>query len=203
MINLQAILCALLGWIAILLTGCYAAAPEKQPAGLTHTEQAIGHLKWEITEAITGKILGQGQREIQLKDVVFNSGNLIAKQISLSDHFILSMAESPSPGKADKKGFGLSIKRDDLEKVFSWEWFIVNYEDHAYKLQEEGSLRIKLAHVGSGWEVTNTEFLSDASLRAFIAGEDVPDKPRWRVKILKGSFVRWPSLVNGAIVPNN
>jgi hypothetical protein len=163
----------------------------------------IGHLRWEITEGATGKVVGAGQREIQLKDVVFKAGQLMLKMISLSDHFILGMAEAPSPTKAEKKGFGLSISRDDAENVFSWEWFIVNYEDHAYKLQETGSVRIKLAQVGSGWEVTSTEFLDDTSLRALIAGEDEPDRPRWRVRILKGSFVRWPSLVNGAVVPNN
>jgi hypothetical protein len=191
-----------LGWIAILLTGCSAIAPEKQPPD-TNPKQVIGKLKWEITEGATEKVLGRGEREILLQEVVFKEQKLISKQIPLSDHFILSMAESPSPSKAEKKGFGLTVTRDDVEKCFSWDWFIVNYEDHAYKLQEAGSLRIKLAQVGSGWEVTRTEFLDDASLRTFIVGESIPDKPTWRVKIFKGSFVRWPSRVNGTVVPNN
>lgn len=182
--------------------GCQAAKPAADP---TDPEQLIGSLQWEITEAATGKILGEGRRQIRLKDVAFSVSKLTRKQIPLSDRFVLGMAESPDRNKADKKGFGLILQRDDLEKVASWEWFIVNYEDHAYKLQEEASLRIRLAKVGAGWEVTRTEFLSDASLRAMAFDTDRPPdafRPTWRARIFKGSFVNWPSLVDGKAVAN-
>ena len=77
----------------------------------------------------------------------------------------------------------------------------MNYEDHAYKLQEDGSLRLKIAAVGSGWDVTRTEFLSHVSLRGALISEG-PEHPKWRVKIFKGSVIRWPSLVNGTVVAN-
>ena len=185
----------------LLAAGCQAAPPEKPLP--TELEQVIGSLQWEITEVATNKTLGKGQKQVLLKDVEFTESNLTLKKIPLDQHFILGLAESPSKIQAEKKGFALTIGRDDVEKVFSWEWFVVNYEDHAYKLQEEGSLRIKIVQVGSGWEVSRTEFLSDASLRALVAGEDRPEQPRWRVRILKGSFVRWPSWVNGRAVAND
>jgi hypothetical protein len=195
--------CTTFGWILLLLNCCNSAPKEKPSTVGTEKENVIGSLKWEITETATGKILGGGQQEIQLKEVAFKVGEGTLKQIPLGNHFVLGMVESSPASKTEKKGFGFTMTRDDLEKVFSWEWFIVNYEDHAYKMQEQGSLRIKIAQVGSGWEVTRTEFLSDVSLRASVIGEDLPDKPRWRIKIFKGSFVQWPSLVDGKVVVNN
>lgn len=196
----RVIVCAALGGLFLLLSSGCQGTPKEKPAAASDPEQVIGSLRWEITETATGKILGEGRREILLKEVAVTGGDLTIKQIPLSDHFVLGMAESSSPTKAEKKGFGLTLRRDDAEKLFSWDWFTVNYEDHAYKLQEEGSLRIKIGNAGSGWEVTRTEFLSDVSLRAFIVGEKLTDRPKWRVRIFKGSLVRWPSLVNGIVV---
>jgi hypothetical protein len=188
--------------VFLLAGGCSAVPPVKPAPVRTDPEQVIGSLQWEISEGATDKILGKGQKQILLQDVQFTVASLTLKKVSLDQHFFLGMAESPSKNLAEKKGFGLTIGRDDLEKVFSWEWFVVNYEDHAYKLQENGSLRIKMAQVGPGWEVTRTEFLSDVSLRAMIAEEGGPDNPKWRVRILKGSFIRWPSLLDGRAVAN-
>jgi len=192
--------------LALLLSnGCQAAPSEKPAAVETGGETVLGSLQWEITEPATKTILGQGRREIRLKDVSFKEGNdAILKQIPLSDHFVLNLVESPSPALAEKKGFGLMLSRDDRNDVFSWDWFVVNYEDHAYKLQEGGSLRLKIAKVGTGWEVTRVEFLSDVSLRAVLVGStNPPDDPKWRLKIFKGSVIRWPSMVNGVVVAGN
>jgi hypothetical protein len=187
--------------VLLLSGGCRAGAPA---VAETDPEQIIGSIKWEITEAPTGKVIQTGDRQIRLKEVVFSVHKLTEKRIALSDHFRLGIAESPDRSKADKKGFGLTFTRDDRDKLVSWEWFTVNYEDHAYKLQEEGSLRIKIAQVGSGWEVTRMECLSDLSLRAFeVRDERLPEHPTWRARIFKGSFVRWPSLVEGKVVVND
>lgn len=187
----------------VLLAGCQAAAPPPAVVAPTAPEQVIGSLQWEITDAESEKVLGQGRRDIQLGEVAFLERKFIFKRIVLSDHFYLNMAESPSPSLKEKKGFGLTLGRDDNNQIFSWEWFVVNYEDHAYKLQEDGSLRIKMAQVGSGWEVTRTEFLSDVSLRAVVSPDGRADRPTWRVRILKGSTIRWPSMVNGVPTANN
>ena len=195
---------ATFGLMVVLLSGgCRGESPEKPAAAETDPEQIIGSLKWEITEASTGKIIEAGDRQIRLKEVVFSVGKLTEKRIALGNHFLLGMAESPARSQADKKGFGLIFIRDDRDKLFSWEWFTVNYEDHAFKLQEAGSLRIKIAQVGAGWEVTRTECLSDISLRAFeLVEERMPEQPTWRARIFEGSFVRWPSLVEGRVVAN-
>ncbi len=90
----------------------------------------------------------------------------------------------------------MQVIRND-KFTFSWEWFIVDSESHATKLQEIGELAITVSRVGPGWEVTRTEFLSDVSFRVIPFPKGDPKNPTWRVKIFKGSIITWPSIVKG------
>jgi len=193
--------CATTGFILLLVSCGRPAAPaEGSGVGESDPEQVIGLLTWEITETATGRILGSGHRTLRLKEVSVKRGEATIKRIPLDGQFILCLADRPDGTRAEKKGFALVLARDDVEGVISWEWFNVDQEDHATKLQESGQLGIKVGEVGPAWEVTRTEFLSPVSLRAALIGEDPPAKPRWRVKIAQGSAVRWPSLVDGKLV---
>jgi hypothetical protein len=84
-------------------------------------------------------------------------------------------------------------------RTFSWEWFVIDNEKHATKLQESGELRIRATKVGQGREIVYTEFLSDVSFR-ILSVDDPVMSPKWRVKVVKGSLVRWPSVANGKLV---
>jgi len=57
--------------------------------------------------------------------------------------------------------------------------------------------------INSRWEMARTEFLSDVIFRVNHIGQgDTPENyPKWRVTILKGSYVNWPSLVGDTVVP--
>ena len=73
--------------------------------------------------------------------------------------------------------------------------------DHrAAKIQESGELGIDVLPVGSEWEITRTEFLTDISFRVARLSIDPPELPSWRVFVLKGSTIAWPSLINGEVV---
>ncbi len=170
-------------------------------------ERELGKLSWVITEEATGRVLGEGSQAVRLKDVSFEEsatpqGPLVQKSIRLTTPFRLNLPEFPGepPGECD--GFGVTAKREDVQ-TFCWEWFTVNQPGHATKLQESGELAIRRGQTGAGWELVRTEFLTDVSLRVIRmdAAAD-PRKPEWRVKILKGSSIEWPSQVNGEILPN-
>ena len=69
------------------------------------------------------------------------------------------------------------------------------------KLQESGKLRIQSKQVGQGWDLVYTEFLSNVSFRVGRHGDN-PMKPKWRVLVLKGSAIHWPSVLDGKLLPN-
>lgn len=164
---------------------------------------SIGFVKWEITAPSSGSTLGEGEREVEISDVEVRvlkedrTGSCYQKLIPLSDHFRLGIAEFP---KLRKRGFGMVANRDDFP-TFCWEWFTVRSEARAAKHHEHGELDIHVAEVGSGLEVVRTEFRTDVSFRVIIFGEDFR-LPKWRVNILKGSSINWPSLIDGKLKPN-
>ena len=174
-------------------------------------DKEIGSLKWEIREEATGKILASGDRPVRLKDVTIQDIGAVGiagsrretpKRINLTDQFTLEMAEFPAANLSDKSGFGMVVRKTDIQS-FSFEWFNVSDSKHAVKLQEAGELGIDLKQVGTDWEITRTEFTSDVSLRVIRMGVDPPGSPPyWRVNISKGSNITWPSIVNGTVVPN-
>lgn len=164
-------------------------------------EEVIGSLKWVITEGNGTKVLGQGEKSVSRKDVtsefidsfgVPGARKLEEVQVPLSEHFMFGLADSTSDGPS---GFGLFTGRND-ERTFCWEWFSVARKDRATKLQETGELKVRFDDVGGSTKIGRTEFLTDVSFRVMRMSELRPDQPRqptWRVKILKGSWMEWPT----------
>lgn len=101
--------------------------------------------------------------------------------------------------------------KDETTPTFSWEWFTVNgSREYAAKIQEGGRLRIGVERGRSGWEIGYTEFLTDVSLRMKAQDEGGPFEatrsewgPRWRIRIIKGSRVAWPSVDERADAGSN
>ncbi len=172
--------------------------------------EIIGSLDWTITECATGTILAQGRTEPALGEVSINTlegpdGILAMKQFPLTDGFTFGV----STGLTDNMGligFALVARRTD-ERSFCWEWFNVDNERHAKKIQETGELAVVTDNPNGQWQIVRTEFLTDVSIRVMQrqedgSGEDGPDMtPTWRVLVRRGSWVNWPSLVNGVVTP--
>jgi len=179
-------------------------------------DKPIGSIVWAIHEVQSGKLIDEGRSTVRLKDVSLQDrpaltppgnsrvpppGRGVPKTLRLNNQFTLEMAEYPSAKKSGKSGFGLVVRRSDV-LTFSWEWFVVKTDLRAEKLQEIGELGIDLTQVGTEWEVTRTEFLTDVSFRVSRMNVDQPGNFSWRVTIFKGSTITWPSLVNGRVVAN-
>jgi hypothetical protein len=187
----------------LILCGC-GKAPTSMPSTPTGANSKIGHVAWVIYDGPSMKEIGRGEKDVLLKDVSIESvgQGMMKKQISLSDHFRLVCAEIPKSNANDLVGFGLSPDRDD-KGTFSWEWFNVDRTGHGRKIQEEGEINFQQRKTANGWEIILMEFPTDISCRMieFNAGAN-PLKPQWRLNILKGSTITWPSLVNGQVVAN-
>jgi hypothetical protein len=171
-------------------------------------DRIVGKLNWVVREVDTGKTIADGGREVRVRDVRIEKVSatddpFFPKKIWFNMDFYLEMSEFPQAERSGKEGFGLNVNRRFLD-TFCWEWFNIDSDNHATKLQESGELAIDIKKVNSQWEITRTEFLSDVTLRAFPRGAIASvDKPKWRVTILKGSYVNWPSLIGKTVVPNN
>jgi len=81
--------------------------------------------------------------------------------------------------------------------------FTIDREEHATKLQETGELNFDAKKVDSRWEISRTDFLTDVTFRVKLYETDGHKSyPKWRITILKGSYVSWPSLVGDTVIPN-
>lgn len=205
---------------AFLLSGLVAfetALPqlsECQPGLSTAPGQnpVIGMLDYEIVQTSPYTSLRSGRMTVRLMDVQIKSSiasdgsQVFHKLIPLGPSLSLEQPEFSTTRKAER-GFGLSVERTDMKTV-CWEWFSVDGPTHAKKLQETGELGFRVAKVGGIWQKVRTDFLTDISMRLWrdagtpdgFPKEKVP--PVWRVKIRKGSYIKWPCLVNGRIVLN-
>jgi hypothetical protein len=179
---------------ALLLVGCGVGVWAAQAKGKAHAkpgDKVVGHLKWEITDTKTGKVIGKGDRKVKRADItiaeVGGAGERLDKeQIQLGNHFSMTLANGASNGD----GFGLTADRDDVP-TFAWEWFEVQLPATGTKLQEDGKIQLKWKGKPGG-RIAGTLFLTDVSLRV-IRTSDSPDAdPVWRVKIFKGSTIDWP-----------
>lgn len=179
----------LLAILVILLCLCGAQKT------LAESGAKIGSVFWVVTEGDTSTVVAKGQKSLVSSDVVIiNKGTLKDKQIALNEHFSFSLADGvDSPKTESGDGFGLTGNRDGPDKLFSWDWFEVDGKGHAKKLQESGEIAYVCKQIGTGGEITSTEFLTDVSIRVKRLEDGPGAKPRWRIKILKGSMIRWPS----------
>jgi hypothetical protein len=112
-----------------------------------------------------------------------------------------SFALSVTPKWDPSRGFGLVALKSDDEELFSWDWFHVDRRGHAVKLQESGERSFSTGRTDSGIDIIRTEFLTDVSLR-LAKLKELPCNLRWRIRILAGSVIYWPSLVHHVVLPN-
>jgi len=194
---------SLLPFVALLaiITLCGSVPAQRK---YTEPEKIAGQIKWIAREAATGKTIDTGTMTIHVRDIKVERKSsededpFFSKRIDLNRDFYFEMAEFPKTDLADLEGFGLVIEHRNL-RTFCWEWFNVDRGKHAIKLQETGELSFDTKKVGARWEMTRTEFLTDVTFRIELYETD---DPKWRVTILKGSYVNWPSLVGDTVTPN-
>ena len=166
----------------------------------------VGRLKWVITDEALSKVISQGERDVKLTEIKLfemsaDALSIVRKTITLSDGFSISFAGQFAESKSEIGGFGFTADREP-EQLFSWEWFKVAGDTRATKLQESGELGIQFGEVGGKWEIIHTEFLTDVSFRLMELTGQPRGSPKYRIKILKGSAITWPSLMSGKAVAN-
>jgi hypothetical protein len=182
-----------------------AALDAREKKYTSDSTQKIGQLDWEIVECASGTTVAAGNGPVLAKDIVISEDKDLGGSVSfdkclhLDKGFSITMAEFPEASRADVTGFGITADRDG-EETFSWEWFDVDRESHAVKRQESGDLEFSVANVGQRWEVARTTFASDVSLRIDPRGGAWRNKPTWRIKVRKGSYVIWPAVLDGRVI---
>jgi hypothetical protein len=123
------------------------------------------------------------------------------KKVRLNNDFSLVMLAFPQAERPVAEGFVMTADHRFLP-TSCFEFFKFDGENHATKSEGTGELAFDYSKVNSAWEMSRTEFLSDVTFRINLIGSENPqDFPKWRVTILKGSFVNWPSLVGDTVVP--
>ena len=173
----------------------------------SESSQEIGVLTWEIVECKTKATLSCATRTVLARDVTITSnrdaagGVTFDKRIDLEGGFYIELVECPEDSPSDLTGFALNADRDKVH-TFSWDWFDVESESRAVKIQESGELAFTQVAVGSRWEVGRTEVTSPVSLRVYLFGitSGPPAEPEWRVQLAKGSYVTWPSVVDDLVI---
>ena len=163
----------------------------------------IGTIKWRINDVELGSIVAEGTKQVLLGEVTITtiegpSTNLASKSIPLTDDFSLSLSTSRS-GKAKVVGFALKGERTDLQ-TFSWDWFNVDGPKHATKIQEPGEMRFAITRSASLWEIAETEFLTDVSVRISRINLQNPEPiTSWRIEVEQGSHILWPCVVGDTV----
>jgi hypothetical protein len=193
--------------LGLLMAGC-ASTKNKY----LNPDQLIGSLSWEIMDATTKQTLDKGSTSVRVKDVQISNnassnhakqGGYFQKSIALNKNFSLSIHEFPETSAYTREGFGLTIN-DGNPLTFCWEWFNLDNEKHATKLQGAGEIGITMQKVSVGREITKMEFLSDVIFRVSVGSSNQSqDRPKYLITILKGSWVIWPSLIGNTITPND
>jgi len=150
------------------------------------------------------RIVEEVEKLDEAKEVV---STLYEKSIQLSPTYVLSFADNPAQHPI--MGFGLSGDIGRLPKgveacrlTSSWEWFNVVSAGKAAKLQESGELSFEQAETACGEEIVRMVFETDVSIRIKKQRSAKTDEPAWRIRVLRGSEICWPSLVGGEIVSN-
>lgn len=162
----------------------------------------LGTLKWRIFDVELGRIVAEGTKHVVLGEVTITTiigpnTNFASKSVRMTDDFNLSLSTSRS-GNATIGGFALKGERAD-QQMFSWDWFDVDGPRHATKIQETGELRFAITRSGSLWEIVETEFLSDASVRIAKFGENPVENISWRIEVEQGSHILWPCVVGDSV----
>ncbi len=166
----------------------------------------LGSIQWEAfekgrKEPVAGGSLSPVLGQSAIK-VIGGDKSLVVKSLPLNEQFSLSVSDSVSDDEDEGSGFALQAERIG-EMTFCWEWFVVDAEGHAKKLQESGELEFERIDIGGLTQFTRVKFLKDVSLR-LIKMESQTDSPDWRVNIANSSIIVWPCLIDGEVrLPNS
>ncbi|SEQ28214.1 hypothetical protein [Microlunatus flavus] len=176
---------------------------------LAHGERVVRPTEFEvmITQARPVPRLSRlrlGPKEVAgdlLSWVVWRGRARSTRRLRLDDGFWLVLQQHPGPTLP--LGMALQATRDG-EDTFCWEWFDTDgTPTTATKLKEAGALTLELEPDAHGnHEVVSTTFATDVSLRLRADGGRDRSGPRYRVRVLAGSVVRWPRADDGVrLVP--
>jgi hypothetical protein len=197
--------------LALGLSSCnpLGMLPVDERTFRSDSDEIVGRLTWRIVDCQRGDtVLADSQplfaRDVAITQMTQRDGSInFDKRIELGEGFYFTLAEFPETSAEDLGGFGLMAGCGDGD--FSWEWFDLVSASHARKLQESGDLKIAHVQVGTRWELGRMDFESDVSLRVYDEGlaNVARNRPHWRIRIERGSYVQWPSVVNGNVVTYN
>jgi hypothetical protein len=174
-------------------------------------EKIVGKLSWVIREAATGKTLDEGAKDLRIKDIIVKKSIVkdssdynrlhFHQSIRLNKGFYLARLVYPQADRSFTQ-FGLRMEHRTRPTV-CYEMFNIDGEHHATKSEESGEMAFDIGQVNSNWEITRTEFLSDVAFRMNLLEDPKVQEnyPKWRVTILKGSYVNWPSVIGDTVVP--
>jgi hypothetical protein len=156
---------------------------------------SMGEIKWAIYGNGKTALVASGERVLAASDFEIRkiTSGQYSKRITLTAPFFFALSETGRDLGEEKGGFGLTGGRTD-EKLFSWEWFNIDKPGHAVKIQENGEVNFTAHKTSFGLEIDRLDFPVDISLRTFNKADWLPINPRWRITILKGSWVRWPAV---------
>jgi hypothetical protein len=196
--------------LALGLCSCHPLAmlPVNEQTFRSDSAEVVGQLGWDIVDCEHGITVSAGSRPLLVRDVVIaretsgDGSETFDKRIDLDQSFYVTLAEFPEQTADDVGGFALMSGRGAGNS--SWEWFDLESATHARKRQETGELTVAYVPVGPRWELGRTLFDTDVSLRVYDGGiiDVARNKPRWRIRIQKNSYIEWPSVLDGVIVVN-
>jgi hypothetical protein len=168
-------------------------------------EKIIGSLSWAIYEAFSGAIVDRGNGPIRVRDISIREqgsdpNSQVRKVLALNNRFSLIMSDPVTEWAANKEGLTFTVQHTDFQ-TSAYERFRIQTPVLARHTQDPVELGIAITEVApKRWEATRTEFLTDFSIEVSHSNMVPRGSPYWRVVILKGSHVNWPSLLNGKTV---
>jgi hypothetical protein len=168
-------------------------------------EAIVGSISWIIYEAFSGNVIDRGGGAVRARDILLEERGVapnlsLRKSIALNDRFSLTMSEEATEWRNGKTSFTFTARHADYQ-TSSYANFRIQSPDLAERPPSQTAIAI--TEVASRrWEVTRTEFLSDLAIDVTHSAMVPRGSPYWRVVILKGSNITWPSLINGRTVGN-
>ena len=102
-----------------------------------------------------------------------------------------------------KSGFAVNAIRRGCHD-FCWEWFCVQPNGEAVKLQEQGKVRPKTVRTFENEDIVEIEFLTDISIRTssfehLAQNPANTQRPERRIVVLQGSSVVFPLVIDGEL----
>jgi hypothetical protein len=150
-----------------------------------------------------GRIVKEIEADPKAKEVV---AEWFQKSIQLSPNYNFGYSEHPE--NIPTVGFGLSgdlgpvTTEPTCSRTFSWDWFNVTVPGKASKIQESGEISFQQSATSCGQEIVRMIFETDVSIRIMRQETAMTRQPDWRIRLLAGSEIWWPSLVDGQNVAN-